>query len=321
MAIAIVPGSTRTSNPPSHRRTWRARVRTSLARLRAWWASKSPAAVEGPGDWSKSDLEQLAERAALPPVQQRPAGSGPSHVPDGLGESGRSIPLPTQPRPHQPFAPRPTKDTHVAIRMQRILTEASWDPELTPSKLWASLRPLVDELCALVEQEQKQPERMERNQAATAAQRVLLDDALHGADPEAIVTQAAASMVARATHVGSETPTGMLPVITDDMPDPRVAGHDPLDAEAVEVSPVHAESGATVPAIPEQRPESDPLPKRETAPEPEGMAPPLPASMVPSHPFLTDDESADETEPEETAPEADPEAPAKPARTRKAVAK
>lgn len=145
-------------------------------------------------------------------------------------------PLPPPPV-HPPFAHRPAQHTHVAIRMQRILVEASWDPELTPTKLWNSIGPLVEELRQLAETEQDQHRRMERNQAAVAAQRVLLEDAaLRGVPDTAVVEQAADGILGRAVHVAAEESTGVLPAITEETPDPRTVAQ-PRDVNPGDVEP------------------------------------------------------------------------------------
>lgn len=210
-------------------------VRAWAAVRGAWrWAVDGVSAVwmdERPSSYEDGDgFPEAAPTQALPrvevPAVERPAPGHPL-FPEGQ-------------RVHPPFAPQPTPCTHIAVRMQRVLVDASWDPTLTASKLEWMLRDLHAELCFLVRAEQNQPRRQQRNQAATAAQRVLLDDALHGADPEAIVAQAAASMVARARHVGSpeDTGIGVIPRITEDMADPREpAPVEPAPEPAVEVEP------------------------------------------------------------------------------------
>lgn len=199
-----------------------------FARLRESWRAARDLEVD---DWTEPLKEPV--RAEAPPAP-KPA-----------------------PRPvHPPFAPQPAKHVHVAIRMQRILVEASWDPELTPTKLAASLDPLVAELHALVTQEQNQPRRMERNQADVQAQAALLADAVRRGRDEDGLRQATEGIAGRAVHVADPVPTGVMPRITEDMADPRTevtatvpADVNPGDVEPA-VSPVHAESVIPVPSSP-----------------------------------------------------------------------
>jgi hypothetical protein len=158
---------------------------------------------------------------------------------------------PPRPAQHPQFAHQPAYHVHVAIRMQRILVEASWDPELTPSKLWASLNPLHEELRNLMEQEQHQQRRMARNQEAAAAQALLLTEAATRGAGEEASAQAAAGMAGRAAHVALEEQTGVLPLITEGMADPRIATlpADVSDGDGESaVSPVHGDGAPPIPA-------------------------------------------------------------------------
>jgi hypothetical protein len=124
---------------------------------------------------------------------------------------------------HPPFAPQPAFHVHVGIRMQRVLTEACWDSGMTPAKLLAALQAPFNELVGLVEQERDQARRMERNQRTAAAQAAVLEDAVLRGEGERAAGEAVAAMAGRAVHVAAEQSTGMLPRITEEMPDPRLA--------------------------------------------------------------------------------------------------
>jgi len=197
-------------------------------------------------DWTEPGQLPDLDPDPDPVPEQRMRSSAP---PLGSGGSWPTIPPPQPPRPpepvHPPFAPRPAQHTHVAIRMQRILTEASWDPGLTPKKLWNAMGPLAAELQGLAAQQEDQERRMDRNQETAQAQRVLLEDAvLRGVPDEVAVEQATAGILGRAVHVADENRTGTMPKITEDTPDPRTVAEprdvNPGDVEAPpEESPVH----------------------------------------------------------------------------------
>lgn len=77
----------------------------------------------------------------------------------------------------------------------------------------------------------------------------------------------ASRMVAASAHASDVSQqTGVLPVITADMLDPRTAAlpADVVDEPAQSESPLHSETTGTIPAVPAQtRTESTPLPQRE----------------------------------------------------------
>jgi hypothetical protein len=187
-----------------------------ISRLHEWWTVRSEPVVD---DWTEPEpTSRVTPPAARPGPQPQPA--------------------------HPPFGQPQAYCQHVLDRMQHLLIDLRRDPSMTATQAAGALRALNLELSGLVQQEQNQPRRMERNLEATAAQRVLLEDALHGADPEELVAHAASTMKARAVHVGSlqDTGIGTIPRITEDMPDPREAAAEstPLPSEpfltAAEVS-------------------------------------------------------------------------------------
>lgn len=179
-------------------------------------------AVHGPARAKTAAPESPVERMQMPQAEPHAPGN-----PLFQGEPPQA--------PHPPFAPKPAPHAHVAIRMQRILVEASWDPELTPEKLWNALSAPVNELCALVEQEHDQARRMERNQRTAAAQAALLEDAVLRGEGKKAAAEAVAAMAGRAVHVGAEESTGLLPRITEGAPEPVEAA----PAPAKEVEPDH----------------------------------------------------------------------------------
>ena len=255
--------------PTGRRRGW-------FARLRDWWTENRELAM------AEREREAFDWTEPEPDPEPRLRSSAP---PSGGGWPTLPPPQPPQ-TVHPPFAHRPAQHTHVAIRMQRVLTEASWDPDLTPTKLWNSMRPLVNELVALARQEQDQPRRMERNQHAAVAQTVLLQDAvLRGVPDEAAVEQAKEGIVGRAGHVAQVERTAAMEPITDDTPDPRAADLpqdvNPGDAEAPpEQSPVR-DPDEPIPLPTEEfvggehgkqdppKPRRSPRTKRAPAPEPQ----------------------------------------------------
>jgi hypothetical protein len=235
---------------------------------RQWWGARLRAR------WAENRALNIAERERLPwsepeavepdpepEMRMRssvpPEGGGwptlppvePPHPPQPHPEPVQ----PPQPTVHPPFAHRPAQHTHVAIRMQRVLTEAAWDPDLTPRKLLNAMGPLIVELTKLAAAQDDQERRMGRNQATAQAQRVLLEDAvLRGVPDEVAVEQATSGIIGRAVHVASEERTGTMPKITEDLPDPRTAGlprdENPGDVEPPpEESPVHAEDDVPMP--------------------------------------------------------------------------
>lgn len=264
-----------------------------FSRLRAWWMIRQEArtAEAREDDWTEPLREPEPEH------EQRMRSSAP---PSGGGWPTIPPPRPPQPEPvHPQFSHRPAQHTHVAIRMQRILVEASWDPDLKPSKLWNSMGPLMEELRGLVAQEQDQARRMERNQQVAVAQTVLLEDAtLRGVPDEVAVEQAASGIVGRAVHVVAEERTGVLPKITEDTPDPRTvarpADENPGDVEpAPDQSPVHDGDGVE-PAMPE--------PTQEFLTG-IGEAPPPAEEVEPAEPWIAE---GGEPEPDQPKPKVPP---------------
>lgn len=219
-----------------------------FARLREWWMTRRALKIaERVGlPWSEPEA---VEPDPEPEHEHRMRSSAP---PLGSGGSWPTIPPPHPPQPHPqpqpvhpPFAHQPAQHTHVAIRMQRVLVEASWDPNLTPKKLWNAMGPLAAELQGLAAQEEDQERRMARNQQVAVAQTVLLEDAtLRGVPDEVAVEQAKSGIIGRAVHVAAEERTAVMEPITEDTPDPRTVSVprdvNPGDVEAPpEESPVH----------------------------------------------------------------------------------
>jgi hypothetical protein len=290
----IVHGSVRTSNRSTHRRTLRMRAVASFKRLReqlrAWKANHFPAVEKNEDDWALGEFEQPK---ALPPAQQRAIAPGPSALPNdpqGRAHTQRfQVPQQPQQRPaHPPFA-RPTNATgHVLDRFQIRLVELRSDPNLTAGKANWALQDLIRDLADLAAGERSVSRRSAQNVERAAQIGRALDAAAQAPGVEirtetvvgpdgverTIIPGAVQVMSSGAERVGDPTPTAQFQAITDDMQDPRSKLLDPVEPGSVVTSdavdepeqtpsPVHSETTGTQPAVPAQRPEGDPLPKRE----------------------------------------------------------
>lgn len=225
-----------------------------FARLREWWRSTDAPTRD---DWT----EPLKEPARPEP---RPTHTIPQQRP-------AQPPQQVQPqRPPLALPPRPA--AHTLAWMVHRLADLLADPNLTATKAIEALRDPNVELSRMFQVEQEVAQqaadtratlarRSARNAEAAAAAAhglevalqtpgVRVDTATTG-DGE-FVPDLGARMVEQAAHASDTTvQTGLMPRITDDMPDPRTVAQ-PVDVNPGDVepaaSPVH-EDGA--PAIPE----------------------------------------------------------------------
>lgn len=259
---------------PAHQRVpWWARawrpvlgwVRALVAGFRMALSLTAPESEAEAGDWTEP------EAPAAAPMRERPADRGPEQAPAGTPERAGTSDAPPQPahgpqqRPEPPLVhlPAPPQD------VLRNLAHAAMDMigrDVTPGQVLEQMAGHMAEL----RRRARALENLERRTASNIGETVM-DAALlaaadrRGESDEAMQERSArvlADMMARALRASDPNPTGVLPAVTGDMPDPRSMPTVPPDVasgdDAEPVSPVHADE----------------------------VGPALP---VPSEPFLADD--------------------------------
>lgn len=195
-----------------------------FTRLREWWMSTTAPVLD---DWTEP--VPVAARVEPKPTHQI------------------QPPRPTHPQ----FAMQPAYSAHVLDRMLHLLVDLRGDSHMTATRALKALRPLNEELSGLVQQEFDQQRRMDRNQGVAVAQATLLEDAVRLGNDEDAVRQAAEGIAGRAVHVADPEPTGVMPRITEDMPDPRIVAR-PADVNPGDVEPAESPvRDGGQPAIPE----------------------------------------------------------------------
>jgi hypothetical protein len=186
----------------------------------------------------------------LPGVGRVGAVHGPTRVPNRRPDHTLDFEVPPAKVEHPAFAPQPAHCAHIVARMMHVLADVALDPSLTPVKLAGELAGLNDELSGLAREEMSMARRMAANTAAAEAMGRGLD-AVAGAPGVAlktatvtgpdgqereVVPDVAAAMRSGHERVADPRPTQQMPVITEDMPDPRVAVES-VPVPAVEVVP------------------------------------------------------------------------------------
>jgi hypothetical protein len=241
-------------------------------------------------DWTQPDpgFADLREPKALPPAMERPAGHGPEFVPGDPHGHGHTQSFQVPPQ-SLPFAvPTSAPTAHIAIRMLHKWLDIYTDPSMTAVRAIELVQALDRELSEMAQAEVLAEKRARRNAAEAAQHAELLAAAARRNEQILPGTlngdQFVASVSARAVRIGDPTPTGVVPRITADMPDPRVAAAvaepglrqsdvNPGDPELA-ASPLHSADTDTIPAVPEAAPRPFPLQRRSTedaptAPDPD----------------------------------------------------
>lgn len=218
---------------PAHQRVpWWARawrpvlgwVRALVAGFRMALSLTAPESEAEAGDWTEP------EAPAAAPMRERPAARGPEQAPAGAPERAGTSDAPPQPahapqqRPEPPLVhlPAPPQD------VLRNLAHAAMDMigrDVTPAQVLEQMAGHMAEL----RRRARALENLERRTASNIGETVM-DAALlaaadrRGESDEAMQERSArvlADMMARARRASDPTPTGVLPAVTEDMPDPR----------------------------------------------------------------------------------------------------
>lgn len=282
LTVSVASAHVLTGTPvrSNHRRTMGVRFAGTMARLRDRLRSifqpvEKGADEESEGDWAMGGFEELGrlnEPKALGPAPQRHPAPGPEQP---LGASGshtvqlppQSAPQQQQPEPQLAFAPASPQD--VLLLAGRDVMEML-GRDVSNRQAFDRLQRHMAELQKRYRQQENFERRSPANVAETQMNLALLEAAdRRGEDDAAMADRAArmqADMLANAKRASDPLATGVMPIITDDMLDPRTVAL-PVesalgDAEPAE-SPVHAENTATIPAVPTQRVSDEtPLPHR-----------------------------------------------------------